>query len=111
MEMEWRHSQRLRNDLSKFKTVGFFDERALIIRHIRDFFETVNARQIRACIMFGTLLGKLRHNDFVPWTLSFSTSMLSWANAYQSSSDRDTPFRPMSGTARERDAASSVRTA
>ena len=65
--MEWRHSQRLRNDLSKFKTVGFFDERALIIRHIRDFFETVNARQIRACIMFGTLLGKLRHNDFVPW--------------------------------------------
>ena len=60
-------SQRLRSNLGKFKTIGFFDERDLIIRHIHDFFETVNKRQIRACIMFGTLLGKLRHDDFIPW--------------------------------------------
>ena len=60
-------SQRLRTNLSKFKLVGFFDQRDLIIRHMHDFFEIVNNRQIRACIMFGTLLGKLRHNDFIPW--------------------------------------------
>ena len=67
LNRELRDSQRLRSNLGKFKTVGFFDERELIIRHIHDFFETVNARRIRASIMFGTLLGKLRHNDFVPW--------------------------------------------
>jgi choline kinase len=60
-------NQRIRRDLSKFKTVGFFDERDLIIRHMHDFFATVNEHQVRACIMFGTLLGKLRHNDFIPW--------------------------------------------
>lgn len=53
--------------LSKFRSVGFFNEREQIIRNLRDFFETVNKRQVRACIMFGTLLGKLRHNDFIPW--------------------------------------------
>ncbi len=60
-------SQGLRSNLSKFRLVGFFDERDLIIRHIHDFFETANKQQIRACIMFGTLLGKLRHDDFIPW--------------------------------------------
>ncbi len=62
-----RESQRLRSNLANFKTVGFFGERDLIIRHMRDFFETVNEHSVRACIMFGTLLGKLRHNDFIPW--------------------------------------------
>lgn len=54
-------------DLDKFRTIGFFDERDLIIRHMRDLFATVNEHKIRACIMFGTLLGKLRHDDFIPW--------------------------------------------
>ena len=57
----------MESDLSKFKLVGFFDERDLIIRHIHDFFEIVNKHEIRSCIMFGTLLGKLRHDDFIPW--------------------------------------------
>ena len=61
------YSQRLRRNLNRFKTIGFFDERDLIIRHMRDFFVAVNEYQVRACIMFGTLLGKLRHNDFIPW--------------------------------------------
>ncbi|MFP6582165.1 MAG: NTP transferase domain-containing protein [Candidatus Hydrogenedentota bacterium] len=55
------------SDISKFKTVGFFGERELIINHVRDFYETANKHQIRSCIMFGTLLGQLRHNDFIPW--------------------------------------------
>jgi len=67
VETDMRDIQQLRSDLSQFRTVGFFDERDIIIRHIHDFFETANEHQIRACIMFGTLLGKLRHNDFIPW--------------------------------------------
>lgn len=54
-------------NLGKFRTIGFFEERDLIIHHLRDLFATVNEHKIRACIMFGTLLGKLRHNDFIPW--------------------------------------------
>ena len=41
----------LEDNLSKFKSVGFFDERDLIIRHMVDFFGTVNEHQVRACIM------------------------------------------------------------
>ena len=67
LERESRVSERLRSLLSEFKTVGFGEERDLMIRHVRDFFETANRHEIRACIMFGTLLGKLRHNDFIPW--------------------------------------------
>jgi choline kinase len=66
-EADMRDTQRLRNDLSKFRTVGFFDERDLIFRHVHDLFKTVNEHRLRACVMFGTLLGKLRHNDFIPW--------------------------------------------
>ena len=57
----------LHSDFGKFRTIGFFDERDLIIRHMRDLFSTINKHEIRACIMFGTLLGKLRHNNFIPW--------------------------------------------
>jgi len=53
--------------LDMFKLVGFFEEREVIIRHLHDFFAVTNDGEIQACIMFGTLLGKLRHDDFIPW--------------------------------------------
>ncbi len=53
--------------LDMFKLVGFFEEREVIIRHLHDFFAVTSEGEIRACIMFGTLLGKLRHDDFIPW--------------------------------------------
>jgi choline kinase len=54
-------------EINKFSSIGFFDERDLIIAHMRDLFATINQHNVRACIMFGTLLGKLRHDDFIPW--------------------------------------------
>jgi hypothetical protein len=53
--------------LDMFKLVGFFEEREVIIRHLHDLFAVTNEGEIQACIMFGTLLGKLRHDDFIPW--------------------------------------------
>ncbi|MFP6596993.1 MAG: NTP transferase domain-containing protein, partial [Candidatus Hydrogenedentota bacterium] len=55
-EREMRVRERQRGLLSKFKTVGFGAERGLMIQHVRDFFETTNRHEIRASIMFGTLL-------------------------------------------------------
>ena len=57
----------MESKLDMFKLVGFFEEREVIIRHLHDFFAVTNEGEIQACIMFGTLLGKLRHDDFIPW--------------------------------------------
>ena len=53
--------------LERFRAVGFYAEREQMIRALKVFFEIVNKHEVRACIMFGTLLGKLRHDDFIPW--------------------------------------------
>jgi len=53
--------------LGQFKSVGFFGEREQMISVLRDVFEVLNKHQVRTSIMFGTLLGKLQHNDFIPW--------------------------------------------
>ncbi len=55
------------NKLKLFERVGLFAERELMIRHLQDLFSIVDKHGIEACLMFGTLLGKLRHDDFIPW--------------------------------------------
>ena len=54
-------------DLEMFKATGFFDEKSIAIQHIKDFSEILNKHDIDYCVMFGVLLGMLRHQDFIPW--------------------------------------------
>jgi len=54
-------------DLEMFKATGFFDEKSVAIQHIKDFSEILNEQDIDYCVMFGVLLGILRHQDFIPW--------------------------------------------
>jgi hypothetical protein len=53
--------------LDLFRCVGFFEEKETVKRHLRDFFASANRHGVPTCIMFGTLLGKLRHDDIIPW--------------------------------------------
>ncbi len=55
------------NELRFFKETGFFAERELAIKHLRDMDEILFAEGVDYCVMFGTLLGLLRHNDLIPW--------------------------------------------
>ncbi len=54
-------------NLEMFKATGFFDEKSIAIQHIKDFSEILNKHDINYCVMFGVLLGMLRHQDFIPW--------------------------------------------
>ena len=55
------------NELRFFKATGFFEERELAINHLRDIDEILFTEGVDYCVMFGTLLGLLRHNDLIPW--------------------------------------------
>lgn len=57
----------MNSNLDLFRRVGFFEEKETVKRNLRDFFISANRHDVPACIMFGTLLGKLRHNDIIPW--------------------------------------------
>ena len=55
------------DELHFFRETGFFEERELAIKHLRDMDEILFAEGVDYCVMFGTLLGLLRHNDLIPW--------------------------------------------
>jgi len=57
----------VRNELEVFRATGFFEDKPLAIQHIKDFSEILNNYDIEYCVMFGVLLGILRHQDFIPW--------------------------------------------
>ena len=54
-------------NLNMFKATGFFEEKSIAIQHVKDFSEILNEYDIDYCVMFGVLLGILRHQDFIPW--------------------------------------------
>lgn len=53
--------------LHLFKTTGLFEERELALDHLRDIDDILFAEGVDYCVMFGTLLGLLRHDDLIPW--------------------------------------------
>jgi LicD family protein len=55
------------SELLNFKKTGFFSEKELALQHLRDADEILTSEGVDYCLMFGTLLGLLRHGDFIPW--------------------------------------------
>jgi phosphatidylglycerophosphate synthase len=56
-----------RKELRLFRKTGFFEERDLALKHLRDTDEILFSEGVDYCIMFGTLLGLLRHDGVIPW--------------------------------------------
>jgi hypothetical protein len=50
-----------------FSGIGFFEEKTLALKCLKDLSDTLSEDDVEYCLMFGTLLGKLRHDDFIPW--------------------------------------------
>jgi len=54
-------------ELIYFNKTGFFQEKDAAMNHLRDADELLTSAGVDYCLMFGTLLGLLRHGDFIPW--------------------------------------------
>ena len=54
-------------ELIYFNKTGFFQEKDAAMNHLRDADEILTSEGVDYCLMFGTLLGLLRHGDFIPW--------------------------------------------
>ncbi len=53
--------------LHLFKATGFFQETAAALKHLKDADEILLAESVDYCVMFGTLLGSVRHDGLIPW--------------------------------------------
>ena len=56
-----------KSELSYFERTGFFQEKDAAMAHLKDADEILASEGVEYCLMFGTLLGLLRHGDFIPW--------------------------------------------
>lgn len=54
-------------ELHFFKETGFFEDTESALMHLRDADEILFSEGVDYCLMFGTLLGLLRHNGLIPW--------------------------------------------
>lgn len=55
------------SELNNFTETGFFQEKDAAMKHLRDTDDILTSEGVDYCLMFGTLLGLLRHKDFIPW--------------------------------------------
>lgn len=46
---------------------GFGEHRPLAIELLKQTINILNKYEIKYCLISGTLLGQVRHNDFIPW--------------------------------------------
>lgn len=61
--MRWH----LNKELSYFSKTGFFAEKQIALQLLQEADEILTSTGVDYCIMFGTLLGLLRHGDFIAW--------------------------------------------
>ena len=75
------------DELLFFKKTGFFKEKDAALSHLQDADEILISEGVDYCLMFGTLLGLLRHGDFIPgtmiWILLFLILKNSKKNVYK----------------------------
>ena len=53
--------------LHYFSKTGFFHEKSIALKLLENVSKILSDDGVDYCLMFGTLLGKLRHNDIIPW--------------------------------------------
>lgn len=68
IETIWIYRRRhLNKELSYFRKTGFFGEKQIALKLLQEADEILTSAGVDYCIMFGTLLGLLRHGDFIAW--------------------------------------------